>query len=353
MKKSLYFLGILAALLTAFTACTYRDYQYNGAHNHTPYTTASHDLPPIVSDTSHDPISYWQGLYMYVAAGSVTPSGLRLSIVNNSADLEFGYGVPFTIEQYLNGIWRQVPFIGDIFWPQPLLIIFPDSIIDENINWKHMHGQLPPGQYRVVKNFMGMNVSDPTPMWEQNIQETYLYATFTIEEHWQAAHDIWQSQQNDIAAQAYARFAGLDLEILEHSARGLSFTLTNNNPYYTYIIDGVFVGWEDTFPEGGSAAAMEYSILSPGWPNPSWPFEEDKQLQPGQSLSLDVDWYYERGNLDSRWRGEDSPNPNIFDLTVMVRLDVDEEYIQEHFRHMIPGLPNVGHRITVHFEVYH
>ena len=56
-------------------------------------------LPPTGSGTSRNPLSYWQGLYLYVAPGSVSPTGLRLSAINSSQDITFGHGVPFTIEQ--------------------------------------------------------------------------------------------------------------------------------------------------------------------------------------------------------------------------------------------------------------
>ena len=274
------------------------------------------------------PISHWQGLRMYVEAGGVTPTGLRLSIINDSEALTFGHGVPFRIDQYQNGVWSPVPIDGDIAWIQPLLIVEPGFIRDEDISWQHMHGQLPPGQYRIVRNFIDLE------------HEAYLYALFTVEEDWQTAHSAWQTQQAAIAAAAYARFDGLDLEILQYSPRGLSFTLTNNNPYYSYIIYSVFMGWEDRFPDGGHSAAVEYFIFS-RWQSSYWPSGREARLSPGESLSLDVDWYRAIGNLA----------PRIFDLVVDVALDVDEDYKQEHFSRALPGLPGAGHRIRAHFEV--
>jgi len=299
---------------------------------------------------SEEPRTYWQGLHMYVAADSVTPVGLRLSMINES-ELNFGHGVMFSIEQYSEGEWEQVPFINDIAWIQPLLIVAPKTTVDENISWEHMHGVLQPGQYRIVRNFIEEDWDDPTPPWERDIPTAYLYTTFSVEQDWEDAHSRWQNEQDALTAIAYARFDGLDLEILEYSPRGLSFTLTNNNPDYSYIINSVFVGWEDNIPGVGGAGALEYFIF-PGWSSDdsSWPFGDDKRLQPEEYFFLEVDWYNEIGNLAPSM-ARLSPNPYVFDVVIDVTLDVNEEYIKENFRRIIPGLPNADHRVKAYFDI--
>ena len=296
--------------------------------------------------------SHWQGLRMDVQAGSVTPTGLRLTMINNS-ELSFGHGTPFRIEQNSSAGWHEVPTTGIVVWTMPLLHVKAYTTVDEDISWEHIYGELPPGQYRIVSNFIEHDLFDPTPMWQQDIPDAYLYAVFTVTDGWQAAYDIWQNEQDELAAIAYARFKGLDLEILEYSARGLSFTLTNNNSDYSYIITGAFVGWEDILPEGGSAGAVEYFIFSQGFDISSWPFGEDKRLHSGESIFLEVDWYDEIGNLPTG-KMRRLQNNCIFDLTVDVMLDVDEEYIAQNFRHIMPRqlrLPSVGHRIQANFDI--
>jgi len=292
-----------------------------------------------------DKRTHWQGLQMYVADGSVTPTGLRLSMVNNNEELNFGHGVMFSIEKFANGSWEQVPFINDVAWILPLLNVAPMTTVDENISWEHMHGQLLPGTYRIVRNFIENDWYDLTPMWEREIPEAYLYTTFTVVQDWQTAHSQWQSVQENIAAAAYARFDGLDLEILEYSTRGLTFILTNNNPYYSYTINSIFVGWEDSAPDWGSAGALEYSIFN------NWESDDVKQLQRGEYLLLEVDWYNKIGHLAPSMSREYPFNANIFDLVVDVTLDVDEEYTNANFRHIIPGLPHIGHRIKAEFDI--
>ncbi|MCL2200234.1 MAG: hypothetical protein FWB80_15085 [Defluviitaleaceae bacterium] len=141
-----------------------------------------------------------EGFFLYVTAGSVTPMGLRLSMVNNT-DSEVTHGTPFQIRKYNDGEWEAVPFIRDgIRWRRPLLIIAPRTTRDENISWEHMHGELPPGRYSIVREF--------------NIGRRF--AIFYVVEDWETAC-------------AYARFESLDVEILEHSVTSISFSKRQTN----------------------------------------------------------------------------------------------------------------------------
>jgi len=305
-----------------------------------------------MEDNATVPVQNWKGLRMYVAAGSVTPTGLRLSMINESG-LNFGHGVQYRIEQYTNEGWEDAPLITNyIMWILPLISVPPYHTTEEYINWEHMHGQLPPGQYRIVRNFIEDDWNNPIPMWQRNIPEAYLYAVFIINDAWQNAYDIWQAEQNVIIAAAYARYEGLGLEIVGYSTRGIGFSLTNNNPYYTYIITGVFVGWEDIFPEGGHAGAVEYFIFGRGMPNTRWPFGDEKRLGYNEQIVLSLSWYDDIGELMPRDNPYImSPNPSVFQLVVDVMLDVDEDYIDENFRHLIPGVPHAGHRIVAEFDI--
>ena len=323
-------------ILTLLTACTYSPTEHQEL-------TVNTDIEarPLISDR--------QELSMYVRADSVTPTGLRLSMINDS-ELYFGHGAMFSIEQYLEGEWMQVPFIDDVIWIMPLFIISPKTTVDENLSWEHMHGRLQPGQYRVVRDFTQEDWDDPTPPWERDIPVVSIYTTFKVEQDWQAAYDRWQSEQDDLAAIAYARFDGLDLEISKYSPYGLSFTLTNNNPYYTYIIDIVFVGWEDSLPGLVEARSVEYFIFTGLSDGGSWPFGDEKRLQPGEYFSLEVDWQSQIGSL-TPGMPRLSPNPYIFGLYVGLTLDASEEYIRENFSRIIPGHPNTSHRIYASFDI--
>ena len=125
-----------------------------------------------------DNLCDWQRLQLYVAADSVTPTGLQLTTINDS-ERYIGHGLQFHIEQYMGGTWKE-PQIYNVSWKLPLLIVPPGSYREEDINWYHMYGPLPPGKYRIVRNIIQGN-DDLTSLWQQYSPEKYLYAVFTIE----------------------------------------------------------------------------------------------------------------------------------------------------------------------------
>lgn len=344
---------ILLFTLFFTTACSYATAPDNQAVANAPMET----IAPVSYNpntnvyANQDAITDWQGLSMYVADGSVTPIGLRVSMLNDNTELNFGHGVMFSIEKYLDRSWAQVPFINDAAWILPLLNVAPNTTVEENILWEHMHGELQPGLYRIVRNFIENDWYNPVPMWQREIPEAYLYATFEVKENWQVAHALWQEEQDSLAHVAFSRFDGLNLEISEYSPRSMTFTLTNNNSTYTYVINSVFIGWEDNIEGLGSAGAMEYAIF-PSWManSNSWPFGEEKSLVPGDHFSLDVDWYDQIGNLTPSM-GRLSPNPYVFEIVVDVTLAVSEEYIRDNFHKILPGVPTTGHRIRAYFDI--
>jgi len=252
--------------------------------------------------------TYWHGLRMYVAQDGVTPTTMRLSMINDDAELYFGHGLMFSIEQYTDGGWARVPTIGDVFFPLPLMIIPPLVTVDENISWGSMYGALPPGQYRVVRHFSIEDMRSPTRWREREGYDAYLYAPFEIVDDWQTAHADWQRAQDALAAIAYARFDGLDLALLAYSPYGLEHW--------------IYRGWE---------------------------FDTPTRLQPGEYIFMEVDWYDQIGALAAH--GRYPFNENIFDLVVNVALDVDEAYIRENFRHIFPGLPLTHYQVRALFEL--
>ncbi|MCL2353971.1 MAG: hypothetical protein FWC69_05005 [Defluviitaleaceae bacterium] len=334
MRKRIFLLVTFVALVLVFAACAGRaDYDYD--------------------DTYASPAHQRDGLYMQIDAGSITPTGVTLTTTNNSQAF-FSHGAEFTIETYIDGKWQQAPFTQETFWILPLFFVMPDSINEEEIRWEHMHGALEVGKYRLVRSFSVDNLFDSfiDPVVES--ESFQLYAVFVIEENWQEAHILWRAEQEALVAVAYARFDGLDLEVLTHSSTGLTFELTNNNPSYSYIIHSIFMGWEDNFEDGGHSSALKYSIFRDWDDGTRQPFEAPLTLLAGESISLDVDWYYEIGYLRPNLPQRvifDSPNPSIFDLVVDVSLDVSDEYRRENFRQNTPGTPGLFHRISTHFQV--
>ena len=119
----------------------------------------------------------WNGLHMQVEADSVTPKGLKLSVVNESL-FAFRYGMFFRIEEYSDNAWRQVPFVdGEPGWFLVGYFVLPGFTAHETINWEHMHGHLQQGNYRLIKKFTeGLR----TPKIPLDTIDFYLYVPFTI-----------------------------------------------------------------------------------------------------------------------------------------------------------------------------
>ena len=348
LKKSFLLIAILfLAVLFAACAGTYaQDYslgaeaEYEEYEEYEPVQEIWYTPGAAAQRTSREaePVtSYWPDFQLYIDARSITPYGLRLQMINNSNELYFGHGSEFRLEKYTENGWEQPPFIIDNWgWIGMLFITQPNSIREDDIEWAWLHGEMPPGEYRIVRNFMQMQ--DPSSFGGNSAN---LYVTFTIEENWQEDYALWQAEQDQLAAVAYGRFDGLDLQILEYSAKGLSFVLTNNSTYYNYIIRGIWVGWNDVVDGLGGAGATEYNIMD---------FNTDILLFYGESISMETDWYEAIGELQSSMpRLID--NPYIFELAVSVYLNVDDDYIAQNFYRITPGLPTRWHVIGQSFDI--
>jgi len=97
--------------------------------------------------------------------------------------------------------------------------VSPNFIYESDFRWEYSHGQLSPGQHRIVINFTIPGYSNPS-WWQRDTPgRAYLYAAFIIEESRQSARDLWLAEQEALIARAFARFDGLDLMISEHSPK--------------------------------------------------------------------------------------------------------------------------------------
>ena len=88
---------------------------------------------------------------MSIAPGT-TISRERVSVrITNNTDFYYGYGYPFILETKVDYCWRRVPFINGNF----ILIglgISPNSYVDEEKYLLGHFGNLPNGEYRIIKN---------------------------------------------------------------------------------------------------------------------------------------------------------------------------------------------------------
>ncbi|MCL2364265.1 MAG: hypothetical protein FWC71_06335 [Defluviitaleaceae bacterium] len=337
--KKLLFVAIIIAVIITITACAYETTAYNYANDERSFSEMSVDDEYIIDkETNSEPTgaNAFEGFRLYIPADSVTPTGVRLSMINNT-ERNISHGTMFHVERYEDGTWARIPYVNSVAWTLPLLSIQAQATIHSDIGWEFMYGELTPGKYRVVRTFsIGWN-ADPSA-------GRNFFAIFHISDEWQETHDSWLAEQDALAEIAFGRFAHLDIMITNHNRHGLDFTLTNNNPHYAYYINMIFMGWEEIHPEGRRSAGLEYMIFN------HWEANDPKHLAVGESLSMTVNWYDEIGCITNihRWQ---TINPYLWQLVIDVQLDVDEAYIHEHFRHNVPGAPGQGHRLYAEFEI--
>ena len=91
-----------------------------------------------------------------VSAIDITPSGLKLVIVNSiNNPTAFGYGSYYWLEQRIDNEWITVEFAPqeyDVAWTSELYMLKANDITTIGIDWEWLYGNLPDGHYRVGKN---------------------------------------------------------------------------------------------------------------------------------------------------------------------------------------------------------
>ena len=91
-----------------------------------------------------------------VSAIDITPSGLKLVIVNSiNNPTAFGYGSYYWLEQYIDNEWTKVEYAPqehDVGWTTELYMLKHNDTTTIGIDWEWLYGELPDGHYRVGKN---------------------------------------------------------------------------------------------------------------------------------------------------------------------------------------------------------
>ncbi|MCL2187201.1 MAG: hypothetical protein FWC16_02905 [Defluviitaleaceae bacterium] len=310
----------LLFILSAITACGGSETEEDVYEPYNPPTvyTIIHAEAPGEPEFPTPP----EGFHLYIPADSITPTGLYLQMINNS-DEYFFRGTTFTIQQCINGLWKQVPFLGMVGWNRPLIHIPPRTTQSQQVNWTHMHGILPVGTYRFVREFSCGNALRLEP-WQE------YYIVFTIGDEWANFEEEWQQILIERANIIEARFAGLDVEIHSYNTFNMHFTLTNNNATYAYFIDSIFVTWFRETQNG-----TDSDTVYRAFPNGEW-------LGMGESFTAVLDW------SDTRIQRPEAER--TFRLEINVTVDAD--YTDESLRFQMPGpYHGMWHRITAEFDV--
>ena len=117
-------------------------------------------------------INTYEGLVMSADSDTVTSSGMTLSFENTSGK-EFIYGDSYTIERYRMGRWCTVKPVVQGGFNDIGYHVSRDSSWE--VDWEWLYGNLPPGEYRIVKYVFE---DLPRPVTEADY--IYLAAGFTI-----------------------------------------------------------------------------------------------------------------------------------------------------------------------------
>lgn len=142
-----------------------------------PLLSSTYPLESGIGNTHHNPILYdeW-GIHLY--AEDVTKSGMTLKIEQFGGEYSGSLqtGEWFSVESCTDGEWKPVPTnpLIDYAWLQIAYLIKSNDITELDIGWKWLYGELPPGQYRLKKEFSDYTTDKKT---DKKVYEVY----FTVE----------------------------------------------------------------------------------------------------------------------------------------------------------------------------
>ena len=117
-------------------------------------------------DKKEDEIS---DVVMTIKEGTLTNTGLTIILKNNTDD-EYVYGPDYYVEKYDDGKWKEPSTItGDpLAWNDIAYTLKPNDSVELNIDFKLSYGELPVGEYRLIKRF---SKEKDRPITEEKIKK--------------------------------------------------------------------------------------------------------------------------------------------------------------------------------------
>lgn len=104
--------------------------------------------------SEYDEVNSLEGFRVTSLEDSITTTGMTLRY-ENSTDSEITYGQSFVLEKEENGNWFRVPTIIEDYGFEDIgYIVSPQSTAEETIDWKWLYGEISPGEYRIIKEFL-------------------------------------------------------------------------------------------------------------------------------------------------------------------------------------------------------
>lgn len=114
---------------------------------------------------------------MSVKEGTLTNTSATVVLVNHT-DKKFQYGRFYLIESKKNGNWYKIKPISEMNFPWIAYILNPYIMDEVSIIWKKAYGELPSGDYRIIKILEEFNEAHPGRT--NNYEEIPIAAEFTI-----------------------------------------------------------------------------------------------------------------------------------------------------------------------------
>lgn len=140
-------------------------------------TTASGDELVLLDDIMQNGGLGYPDWGLTLSAKDVTPSGLTLVCTQSGGEPS---GELMTGEDYYLIVWRAehwrmvVPVIENYAWNSLAHFVSIDSDTEFEIDWEWLYGELEPGTYRIVKEFMDFRKT-------ADYDEAIYWAEFVIE----------------------------------------------------------------------------------------------------------------------------------------------------------------------------
>lgn len=105
---------------------------------------------------------------MTIKEGTLTRVSATI-VIEDKNEETYGYGEWFRIDKKEDGEWKELELIDeDYTFTSIAYIPGEDGISEINENWEDLYGELEDGEYRLVKELYGNEIS-------------YIYVEFTIE----------------------------------------------------------------------------------------------------------------------------------------------------------------------------
>jgi len=125
--------------------------------------------------TEYETVNNLEGVTMTVKEGTVSSTGLTLTLENNS-EKQCIYGEYFVLEKKLDGKWYEVPVAieGNYGFDAIGYELNPGDRREWTVNWEWLYGSLEAGEYRIVKDILDFRETG-------DYDKYYLATEFAIE----------------------------------------------------------------------------------------------------------------------------------------------------------------------------